>query len=80
MYCDSQNTIHLTKAKSYVRIHFILDGVVQGDVSVEKIVSYNNSTNMMLKYLISVKFKYCVSLIDIANILILCQVSGSEMT
>lgn len=72
-FCDSENIIHLIKNQMYhertknidVRMHFIHNVITRGDMLMDKITTFDNLADMMIKVLPSVKFKYCLDLVGI---------------
>lgn len=76
MHCDSQSVLHLIKNHMYhertkhinIRLHF-KDIVDKEMVSLKKIPTEDNPTNMLTKILSIAKFKLCLDLARIDTIL-----------
>ena len=71
VHCDNQSAIYLTKNTMFhertkhidVKLHFVRDVMLKGEVVVEKIHTDGNSANMLTKALTTIKLKHCLSLI-----------------
>ena len=50
-----------------VKLHFLRDVMSKGEVVVEKIHTNDNPTDMSTKALTIIKFKHCLSLINILS-------------
>lgn len=55
------------------KLHFIWDVVFEGAISVKKIVTTENLADMMTKPIPTVKFKYCLVLIDFGSTWVLLR-------
>ncbi|KAL5538278.1 hypothetical protein UlMin_045948 [Ulmus minor] len=74
VFCDNQSSIHLTKNQMFhertkhidIKLHFIRDVVSQGTVSVEKIYTDENPSDMMTKPVTGAKFKVYLDLLGVA--------------
>ena len=72
--CDNQSSIHLTKNQMFhemtkhidIKLYFIRDVVSRGTMSVEKIHTDKNPSDMMTKPVTSAKFKVCLDLLGVA--------------
>ena len=75
MFCDSQSAIYLTKNQMYhertkhidVRYHFIRDIVSQGTIVVQKVSTYDNPADMMIKTVSVSKFRHCLDLVGVCS-------------
>ncbi|KAL5555231.1 hypothetical protein UlMin_037467 [Ulmus minor] len=75
VFCDNQSSIHLMKNQMFhertkhidIKLHFIRDVVSQGTVSVEKIHTDENPSDMMTKPVTGAKFKVCLDLLGVAG-------------
>lgn len=73
VYCDSQNNIHLTKNQIYHartkhmngRFQFVQKVIKNKKIFLPKIGTIDNPTYMFTNLVTSMKFKYCLSLINI---------------
>ena len=71
--CDSQSAIHLSKNQVYhertkridVRMHFLRDEIAKGKISLRKVPTEENTADALTKYLPSVKFDKCLSLMGV---------------
>ena len=76
VHCDSQSAIHLAKNQVYhartkhidVRYHFIREILEEGGVIIQKIRTTENPADMTTKVVTTVKFQYCLDLINIVEI------------
>ncbi|KAL5865755.1 hypothetical protein ACOSQ3_003269 [Xanthoceras sorbifolium] len=76
VYCDNQSAIHLAKNQVYhartkhidVRYHFVREIIEEGGVQIQKIHTAENPADMMTKVVTAIKFKHCLSLINILQI------------
>lgn len=72
VHCDNQSTIYLTKHQLFnewskhidVKLHFVIDVVARGVVKVKKIHTDDNPADMLTKSLPSIKFRYCLDLVN----------------
>ncbi|KAG8472802.1 hypothetical protein CXB51_034693 [Gossypium anomalum] len=73
VFCDSQNTIFLTKDQMFhertkhidVRYHFIHDIIARGDIVVSKISTHEDPADMITKSLPITKFEHCLDLVGV---------------
>ena len=71
IFCDNQSAICLTKRQVYhertkhidVRMHFMIDFMVEGLVVVQKIPTEGNHVDMITKPVPAAKFRHCLDLI-----------------
>ena len=71
--CDNQSAIFLTKDQIFhertkhidVLYHFIWDIIAHGKVTVRKISTHDNHTDMLTKSLPISKFEHCLDLVGI---------------
>ena len=76
LHCDSQSAIHLAKNQVYrartkhivVRYHKIREWVSSGDISLSKILTSENASNMLSKPVPTDKFKHCLDLIGVCSL------------
>ena len=75
VYCDNQSAIHFAKNQSFhemskhidVRLHFVRDIIVAGEIRVGKIPTKDNPSNILTKSLNVTKFKYCLNLVNMGD-------------
>jgi hypothetical protein len=75
LYCDSQSAIYLAKNHVYhgrtkhidVRFHKIKELVVISELLLEKIHTFENAANMLMKPVTVDKFKHCLDLTYISR-------------
>ena len=75
LHCDSQSAIHLAKNQVYcarskhiaVRYPKIREWVSSGDISLSKILTSENASDMLTKPVPTNKFKHCLDLIDVCS-------------
>ena len=75
-HCDSQSAIHLAKNQVYrartkhiaVQYHKIREWVSFGDISLSKILTSENASDMLTKPVLTDKFKYCLDLIGVCSL------------
>ena len=73
--CDNQSAIYLIRNTMFnertkhidVKLYFLRAVVSKGEVVIEKIHTNDNPTNMLTKALTTIKFKHCLSLINILS-------------
>ena len=76
LHCDSQSAIHLVKNQVYcartkhivVRYHKIREWVSSCDISLSKILTSENASNMLTKSVPTDKFKHCLDLIGVCSL------------
>ena len=76
LHCDSQSAIHLAKNQVYhartkhipVQYHKIREWVSSGDISLSKILTSENASDMLTKPVPTDKFKHCLDLIGVCNL------------
>ena len=76
LHCDSQSAIHLAKNQVYhartkhivVQYHKIREWVSSGDISLSKILTSENASNMLTKPIPTDKFKHCLDLIGVCSL------------
>ena len=76
VYYDSQSAIHLTKNQVYhvrtkhidVRFHFVREIVNEGKILLQKIKTADNPADMLTKVVTTIKFEYCLNLINILQV------------
>ena len=76
LHCDSLSAIHLAKNQVYrartkhivVRYHKIREWVSSGDISLSKIPTSENASDMLTKLVPTDKFKHCLDLIDVCSL------------
>ena len=76
LHCDSQGAIHLAKNQVYrartkhsdVRYHKIREWVSSYDISLSKILTSENASDMLTKPVPTNKFKHCLGLIGVCNL------------
>ena len=72
VYCDNHSAIHLAKNQSFyerskhidVRLHFVRDIIVVGEIGVGKVPTKDNPSDMLTKSLNVTKFKHYLNLIN----------------
>jgi hypothetical protein len=73
VYCDGHSDICLTKNDMYqfkikhinMKYHFIYDIVAEGMIKMDKVHTYENHGNMLIKLLSNIKFKHCLDLVGV---------------
>jgi len=73
VFSDSQSAIHLTKNDAYhsktkhisVKYHYIRDTIAAGEVTVKKVHTSENPTDMLTKPLPIAKFEHCLDLVGV---------------
>ena len=76
LHCDSQSAIHLAKNQVYrarskhiaVWYHKIREWVSFGDISLSKILTSENASDMLTKPVPTDKFKHCLDLIGVCSL------------
>ena len=76
LHCDSQSAIHLEKNQVYrartnhiaVWHHKIREWVSFGDISLSKILTSENASDMLTKLVPTDKFKHCLDLIGVCSL------------
>ena len=76
LHCGSQSAIHLLKNQVYrartkhivVWYHKIREWVSSGDISLSKILTSENASNMLSKPVPTDKFKHCLDLIGVCSL------------
>ena len=76
LHCDSQSAIHLEKNQVYrartnhiaVWYHKIREWVSFGDISLSKILTSENASDMLTKPVPTDKFKHCLDLIGVCSL------------
>ena len=76
LHCDSQSAIHLAKNQVYcarlkhiaVWYHKIREWVSSGDISLSKILTSENASDMLTKPVPTDKFKHCLDLIGVCSL------------
>ena len=76
LHCDSQSAIHLAKNQVYrartkhiaMRYHKIKEWVLSGDISLSKILTSENASDMLTKPVPTDKFKHCLDLIGVYSL------------
>ena len=76
VYCDSQSATHLTKNKMFhertkhtdVRMHFTRDVISKGAIVLRKNLTMDHPSNMMTKFIPTIKFNHCLDLIGVSGI------------
>ena len=76
LHCDSQGAIHLAKNQVYrartkhidVRYHKIREWVSSYDISLSKILTSENASDMLTKPVPTNKFKHCLDLIGVCSL------------
>ncbi|PNX69499.1 retrovirus-related Pol polyprotein from transposon TNT 1-94 [Trifolium pratense] len=71
--CDSQSALHLAKNQVHhartkhidVRYHFVRDVVEEGNISLTKVHTDENSADMLTKVVSGSKFQHCLNLLNI---------------
>ena len=73
LFCDSQSAIYLTKDQMFhertkhinVKYHYVRDVVAHGKLKVCKIITHDNTPNMMIKTVHVAKFELCSAFVGI---------------
>jgi len=73
LMCDSQSAIYLSKNQVHhartkhidVRYHFVRDVVEEGRISITKVHTDENPSNMLTKVVTGGKFQHCLDLLNI---------------
>ena len=76
LHCDSQSAIHLAKNQVYrartrhivVHYHKIGEWVSSGDISLSKVLTSENASDMLTKPVPTDKFKHCLDLIGVCSL------------
>ena len=76
VYCDRQSAIHLIKNQVYhartkhinVRFHFVQEIIDEREILLQKIKITENPADMLTKVLTTIKFEYCLNLVNILQI------------
>ena len=76
VYYVNQIAIHLTKNQVYhactkhidVRFHFVREIVDDGKILLQKIKTADNPADMLTKVVTTIKFEYCLNLINISQV------------
>ena len=76
LHYDSQSAIHLAKNQVYhartehiaVRYHKIREWVSSSDISLPKILTSENASDMLTKPVPTDKFKHCLDLIGVCSL------------
>ena len=71
--CDSQSAIHLAKNQVHhartkhidVRYHFVRDVIEEGSISLIKVHTNENPSDMLTKVVSGSKFQHCLELVSI---------------
>ena len=75
VYCDNQSAIHLAKNQSFherskhidVRLHFMRNIIVAGEIGVGKVPIEDNPSDILTKSLNVTKFKHCLNLVNMGD-------------
>ena len=75
VHCDDQSAIYLIRNTMFheimkhidVKLRFLRDVVSKDDVVAKKIHMDDNPVDMLMKALTTIKFKHCLSLINILS-------------
>jgi len=73
--CDSQSDIYLTKNQVYhartkhidVRFHKIRELIATSELLLEKIYTFKNAADILMKHVTADKFKHCLDLTNISR-------------
>ncbi|KAL5707089.1 hypothetical protein ACHQM5_025179 [Ranunculus cassubicifolius] len=75
LWCDNQSAIHLAKNQVHhartkhidVRYHFVRDVIEDGDISLMKVHTNDNPTDMLTKVVPSSKFQHCLDFLNVGD-------------